>query len=73
MDSDTEKRLKPENRKACPKNLVWGMDLTGKTAIQGNLIHILGIVEHKSRQSLSLSTLKNKASVYDTTDICSML
>ncbi|MEK7197148.1 MAG: DDE-type integrase/transposase/recombinase, partial [Nitrospirota bacterium] len=57
------KKIKNRKPRGAPKNLVWGMDLTGKTAIQGNLIHILGIVEHKSRQSLSLSTLKNKASV----------
>ena len=39
------------------------MDLTGKADTQGNLNHILGIVEHKSRQSLGLSALKDKASI----------
>ncbi|MEK6582925.1 MAG: integrase core domain-containing protein [Nitrospirota bacterium] len=57
------KKIKTRKPKGVPQNLVWGMDLTGKTAIQGNLIHILGIVEHKSRQSLSLSALKDKSSI----------
>ena len=57
------KKIKNRKPRGAPKNLVWGMDLTGKTAIQGNLIHILGIVEHKSRQSLSLSALKDKSSI----------
>ena len=46
-----------------PRNLIWGMDLAGKIDAQGNLIHILGIVEHKSRMSLGLSALKDKASI----------
>lgn len=44
-------------------NLVWGMDLAGKTDTQGNLNHIFGIVEHNSRLSLGLAALKNKASI----------
>ena len=57
------KEIKNRRPKNVPGNLVWGMDLTGKADTQGNLNHILGIVEHKSRQSLSLSALKDKASI----------
>jgi transposase InsO family protein len=57
------KKIKNRRPKPVPVNLVWGLDLTGKTDTQGNLKHILGIVEHKSRQSLSLSALKDKASI----------
>ncbi len=57
------KKIKNRRPKQVPKNLIWGMDLAGKTDAQGNLIHILGIVEHKSRLSLSLSELKDKSSI----------
>mgnify|MGYP001568136255 CR=1 FL=1 len=57
------KKIKNGKPKGVPGNLIWGMDITGKTDTQKNLIHILGIVEHKSRQNLSLSTLGDKASI----------
>ncbi|KAF0143503.1 MAG: Integrase core domain-containing protein [Nitrospirae bacterium] len=57
------KKIKNRRPKPVPVNLAWGLDLTGKTDTQGNLKHIVGIVEHKSRQSLSLSALKDKASI----------
>ncbi|MBI4681365.1 MAG: transposase family protein [Nitrospirae bacterium] len=44
-------------------NLIWGVDLTGKTDAFGNLYNILGIFEHKSRVSLGLTALKDKASI----------
>ncbi len=57
------REIKNRKPKSVPMNLVWGMDLTGKTDSQGNLIHILGIVEHKSRLSLGLAVLKDKSSI----------
>lgn len=57
------RKIKNGRPKDVPKNLVWGMDLTGKTDEHGNLNNIIGIIEHKSRLSLSLSALKDKASI----------
>lgn len=55
------KRIKNAKPKPIPKNLIWGMDLTGKTDNQGDLHYILGMVEHKSRASLCLTALKDKS------------
>jgi transposase InsO family protein len=49
--------------KPMPMNRVWGMDLTGKSDISGQVHNILGLVEHDSRANLSLVGLKNKASI----------
>ena len=57
------KKIKNRRPKGVPKNFVWGMDLTGKKDSLGNLHDMLGIVEHKSRQCLSLTALKDKASI----------
>ena len=58
-------RRKIKNRipKPVPRNLIWGIDISGKTDTQGDLNHILGILEHKSRLSLGLAVLKDKASI----------
>ena len=57
------KKIKNGKPKNVPRNLVWGVDLTGKTDGRGNLNQILGIVEHKSRTSLSLRVLADKTSI----------
>ena len=57
------KDIKNRKPKGVQHNLVWGIDLTGKTDANGNLNHILGIVEHKSRRNLGLVVLKDKASI----------
>jgi hypothetical protein len=57
------KKIKNRKPKGVPQNLIWGADLTGKKDSLGNLHNILGIVEHKSRQSLGLSALKGKSSI----------
>lgn len=57
------KRIKNARPRAISKNLVWGIDLTGKMDNQGNVHTILGIVEHKSRASLFLQALKDKSSI----------
>lgn len=46
-----------------PLNMVWGMDLTGKTDTQNKPHNILGIIDHGSRGCLCLKGLKNKASI----------
>lgn len=57
------RKIKNGIPKPVPINLIWGADLTGKKDSRGNLHNILGIVEHKSRQGLGLSVLKDKASI----------
>ncbi|MFZ3089599.1 MAG: hypothetical protein WA240_03155 [Nitrospirota bacterium] len=57
------KKIKNSRPKPLPKNLIWGMGITGKTDDHKNLHNILGIIEHKSRVSLGLTTLKDKASI----------
>ena len=48
---------------ALPRNVVWGMDLTGKGDRVGDVHAILGIVDHGSRAALHLSALKDKSSL----------
>lgn len=57
------KNIKNKKPRPVPPNLVWGMDLTGKTDTQDNMHNILGLVEHHSRASLTLTSLKDKASI----------
>jgi len=57
------REIKNRKPKGMPRNLVWGLDLTGKTDISGNMNHILSLVEHKSRMDISMAVLKNKASI----------
>lgn len=47
---------------AMPRNLVWAMDLTGKTGTQGKLHTIFGLIDHGSRGLLTLAALPNKCS-----------
>jgi transposase InsO family protein len=58
-----KKKIKNTKPKSVPHNLIWGMDFTGKTDNQGNFHNILGIIEHKTRLSLSLTTLKDKTAI----------
>ena len=43
-----------------PHNKTWGLDITGKVDEGGHCHAILGIVEHRSRQLLTLEALKSK-------------
>ena len=43
-----------------PRNLIWGLDLTGKTDAHGKLHALLGIIDHGSRALLNLQALHNK-------------
>jgi transposase InsO family protein len=53
------KHAKP---KAVPRNLIWGLDLTGKTDTNKNLHALLGILDHGSRALLHLQALHDKTS-----------
>lgn len=44
-----------------PRNLVWGVDLTGKREARGVVHSILGILDHGSRRALALQTLERKS------------
>lgn len=57
------RRIKNTRPRLVPRNLVWGMDLTGKTDAQGSVHPLLGIVEHGSRLSLCLAALRDKSSL----------
>lgn len=57
------RKIKNAKPKAVPHNLIWAMDLTGKTTSGKETLPILGIVEHHSRANLCLAALSNKSSL----------
>ena len=57
------RKMKHRKPKPIPKNLVWGMDLTGKTDREGTQHQIFGIIEHQSRACLSLSAIIDKSTI----------
>jgi len=57
------RKIKHAKPKPGPKQLIWGMDLTGKTDTQGKQHALLGIVEHHSRGCINLVALKDKATI----------
>ena len=56
------RKIKNAKPKAVPLNLVWALDLTGKTTLDGQTQLILSIIEHASRAALSLEVLQSKSS-----------
>ena len=56
------RQIKNAKPKAVPCNLVWALDLTGKTTHDGKTCLVLAILEHASRAALSLETLHSKSS-----------
>ena len=56
------RKLKHRVPRPIPRNLVWGLDLTGKSDVTGKLHNIFGLVDHGSRALLSLAALPNKCS-----------
>lgn len=54
------RNLKHAKPKAVPRNLIWGLDLTGRTDAQGRLLNLLGIIDHGSRALLHLRVLHDK-------------
>lgn len=57
------RNIKHRKPKPMARNLIWGIDLTGKTDSTGQLHNILGILEHKSRATLSLLALTDKTTL----------
>lgn len=53
------KHAKPKN---VPHNLIWGIDLSGKTDTRGCLHNLFGIIDHGSRALLHLQAPYNKTS-----------
>ncbi|MDO8812811.1 MAG: integrase core domain-containing protein [Gallionella sp.] len=56
------RNLKHTKPKAVPRNLIWGIDLTGKTDTKGSLHFLFGILDHGSRALLHLQALHEKTS-----------
>jgi hypothetical protein len=56
------RKIKNAKPKSVPHNLIWALDLTGKTTLDGRSHMILGIVEHASRAALALEALHSKSS-----------
>ena len=57
-----QRRIKNHKPRPMPKNLVWGVDLSGKTDLDHATHSILAILEHASRAALWLEALQNKSS-----------
>ena len=57
-------RRKLKHAKPMPvaRNLIWAIDLTGKTDAHGKLHSLLGIIDHGSRALLHLQALHDKTS-----------
>jgi putative transposase len=56
------RQIKNTKPKKVPHNLVWALDLTGKTTLDGRTHMILGIPEHASRAALALEAVRSKSS-----------
>ena len=56
------RQIKNRRPKPVPKNLVWALDLTGKTTLDGSTRIVLGILEHASRAALWLEALDGRSS-----------
>jgi transposase InsO family protein len=57
------RKIKHRRPRSIPTNLIWGIDLTGKTDTQGNLLNILSVLEHNSRAALTLTAIKDKTTL----------
>lgn len=55
-------KLKYAKPKKVPRNLIWGIDLTGKTDTNKKLHSLFGIIDHGSRALLHLQAPHNKTS-----------
>ncbi len=56
------REIKHRVPRPAPRNRVWGLDLTGKGDVAGNIHMIFGLIDHGSRALLSLVALPNKCS-----------
>ena len=57
-----QRRIKNRKPRPVPRNLIWGLDLTGKTDLGQTTHSVLAILEHASRAALWLEALQNKSS-----------
>lgn len=56
------RNLKQATPKSVPRNLIWGVDITGKMDARKSLHSIFGIIDHGSRALLHLQALHDKSS-----------
>jgi transposase InsO family protein len=56
------RQIKNAKPRTVPHNLVWALDLTGKTTLDGQTCLVLAILEHASRAALTLEALHSKSS-----------
>jgi len=56
------RNLKHAKPKLLPRNLIWGIDLTGKTDTGKKLYALFAVLDHGSRALLHLQALSNKTS-----------
>jgi len=56
------RQIRNARPRRAPRNLVWGVDLTGKTTLDGRTRLVLGILDHGSRAALLLEALESKSS-----------
>jgi len=56
------RQIKNAKPRPVPKNLIWGLDLTGKVTLDGRTHLVLAILEHASRAALWLEALQSKTS-----------
>lgn len=54
--------IKNAKPKAVPRHLIWGLDFTGKTTLDGTTRMVLAILEHACRATLWLEALPSKCS-----------
>lgn len=63
------RRIKHRVPPPLPRNLIWGLDLTGKRDVAGETHTILGLVDHGSRGLLTLAALPDKCT-WTCSDTC---
>jgi putative transposase len=67
-------RLRHASKHARPRgvarNIVWGIDMTGKTDTAGKLHMIFGVIDHGSRRVLTLCALADKSSWFLLGHLC---
>lgn len=56
------RQIKNAKQKAVSRNLIWALDLTGRTTLDGRTRLVLGIIEHASRAALTLEAVYSKSS-----------
>lgn len=57
------RKIKHAKPRPVPRNLVWALDLTGKTDAQGAIHSLLGLIDHGSRACFALAALRDKATL----------